>query len=94
MEMEKGMRTVLNRGKEEEETKRGGWREVQCETESGGEKKRWSNPGKRGEKVEPMLTPLCLSQVENDEGGVKGMRSGNRETRALKEHNVVISSFH
>lgn len=41
-----------------------------------------------------MLTPLCLSQVEDGGRGVKGMRSGNRETRALKEHNVVISSFH
>ena len=30
----------------------------------------WCNPGKRGEKGEPMQTPLCLSQVGNDgEGG-------------------------
>lgn len=55
-------------------------------------KKCWSNPGRRGEKGEPMLTPLCLSQVGNDGRGVKGMRSGNRETGALKKHNVVISS--
>lgn len=39
-----------------------------------------------------MLTPLCLSQVEDDGRGVKGV-SGKRETGALKEHNVVISSF-
>lgn len=29
----------------------------------------WCNLGKRGEKGEPMRTPLCLSQVGNDGGG-------------------------
>lgn len=35
-------------------------------------KKRWGNPGRRGEKGEPMLTPLCLSQVGNDGGWGEG----------------------
>lgn len=44
----------------------------------------WCNPGKRGEKGEPMQTPLCLSQVGNDgEGGQTG----------IKKHNMAISSI-
>lgn len=57
-------------------------------------KERCSNPGRRGEKGEPMLTPLCLSQVGNDGRGVEGMRTVNKGTGALKKHNMVISSFH
>lgn len=43
----------------------------------------WCNPGKRGEKGEPMRTPLCLSQVGNDGGGQTG----------FKKHNMAISSI-
>lgn len=53
-------------------------------------KKHWCNPGRRGERGEPMLTPLCLSQVGND-GGVS--RHEEWETGALKKHNMVISSI-
>lgn len=39
--------------------------------------KHWCNPGRRGEKGEPMLTPLCLSQVGND--GRRGWGVGGCE---------------
>lgn len=45
----------------------------------------WSNPGRQGEKGEPMLTPLCLSQVGYDGRGVKAVGSGNRETGGIKK---------
>lgn len=36
----------------------------------------WCNLGKRGEKGEPMQTPLCLSQVGNDGGeGGRALKS-------------------
>lgn len=52
--------------------KKDGWRETECQTETGdgGKKKKWcSDPGRRGEKGAAALTPLCLSQVGKDGRG-------------------------
>lgn len=64
----------------------GGWT---SDTSRRRERSAWCNPGRRGEKGEPMLTPLCLSQVGNDGSG----SHQEWEAGALKKNNMVISSI-